>query len=99
MKIHLTITVQCREGQELPVFESDLVSPEQVHSTFLIAEQTARATVAATYGCQVCVRKYVGPTLISSFYIDPEESSRASQNNATNFVQITNKYSGKALDV
>jgi len=47
MKLRITITVQGSDLPEIPVFESDLVSPGTVYSMLAIAEQTAGAQVRA----------------------------------------------------
>jgi hypothetical protein len=97
MKLRITVTVQSNDLPETPVFESDLVSPETMYSTLAIAEQTAVATVAATYAGQACIREYLGPTLIAEFH------SRGDRQKVRvappQFVRITNKLSAKVLDV
>jgi hypothetical protein len=68
MKLRISITIQFSHLPETTVFESDLVWPETVSSTLAIAEQTARATLAATYAGPVCIREYLGPTLIATIH-------------------------------
>jgi hypothetical protein len=68
MRLQITITVQYGEIAETPVFESDCVPPESVSSTLAIAEQTALATLAATYAGPASLREYLGPTLLATIH-------------------------------
>jgi hypothetical protein len=97
MKLRISITVQSSDLPETPVFESDLVSPETVSSTLAIAERTAVATIAAAYADQACIREYLGPTLIATFHSKGEHQKWRLE--PVQFVRITNKLSGKVLDV
>jgi hypothetical protein len=99
MNLRITITIQLGDLPETPVFEADVVSPETVYSTLTIAEQTARATVAAMYPDQVCIREYLGPTLIATLHSKAEHNKRRVGLAPVQFVQIRNKYSGKVLDI
>ena len=93
------MTVQFSGQPETPVFESDVVSPDSVYATLLIAEQTARATAAATNSGPVCIREYVGPTLVATLHGKEDDNDRYAQFTPIQFVQIRNRNSGKVLDV
>ena len=99
MKLRITITVQSQTVPETPVFESDLIPPDMVYSTLAIAEQTAAATVAATYAGEACIRAYLGPTLIATFHSKGRSDGQQAPSNRIEFVRIINKLSGKVLDV
>ncbi len=98
MRVRITITIQAGNVPETPVFETDVISPETVYSTLEIAAQTARATAAAMYaGQSCCIREYLGPTLIVVLY--SKEGADSRKVTPMQFVHITNKHSGKVLDV